>query len=88
MLRVDWNLLFTIINLLVLFVAMRVFLFKPVQKIIAERQEEADRQQIPGRGNEGAVRSVRGKCRSGEKAGAERGKKISRCRVSAYYSGC
>lgn len=43
MLRVDWNLLFTIINLLVLFIAMRVFLFKPVQKIIAERQEEADR---------------------------------------------
>ncbi len=43
MLRVDWNLLFTIINLLVLFVAMRVFLFKPVQKIIAERQEETDR---------------------------------------------
>ena len=44
MLRVDWNLLLTIINLLLLFVLMRIFLFKPVQKIIAARQEEADRQ--------------------------------------------
>lgn len=44
MLRIDVNLLFTIINLIILFVAMRIFLFKPVQKIIAERQAEADRQ--------------------------------------------
>ncbi len=44
MLRIDVNLLFTIINLIVLFIAMRVFLFKPVQKIIAQRQAEADRQ--------------------------------------------
>lgn len=44
MLRIDVNLLFTIINLIILFVAMRVLLFKPVQKIIAERQAEADRQ--------------------------------------------
>lgn len=44
MLRIDINLLFTIINLLVLFIAMKVFLFKPVLKIIAERQAEADKQ--------------------------------------------
>lgn len=45
MLRIDAaNLIFTIINLLVLFVAMKLLLFKPVQKIIAARQEEADKQ--------------------------------------------
>ena len=45
MLQLDvWNVLFTIINLLILFVLMRIFLYKPVQKIIAKRQEEADRQ--------------------------------------------
>ncbi|MGN0154291.1 MAG: ATP synthase F0 subunit B [Lachnospiraceae bacterium] len=43
MLRIDLNLLWTIINLLVLFVAMKFLLFKPVQKIIAARQEEADK---------------------------------------------
>lgn len=44
MLRLDWNILFTVINLILLFIAMRVFLFKPVRKIIAARQEEADKQ--------------------------------------------
>lgn len=43
MLRLDWNILFTVINLIILFIAFKIFLFKPVQKIIAERQEEADR---------------------------------------------
>ncbi|MDD6402219.1 MAG: ATP synthase F0 subunit B [Lachnospiraceae bacterium] len=39
-----WNIALTVINLLILFVLMRIFLFKPVQKIIAKRQEEADKQ--------------------------------------------
>lgn len=44
-LKIDfWNLLFTIINLLVLFIAVKLLLFKPVRKIIAQRQEEADKQ--------------------------------------------
>ena len=42
MLRVDINLLFTVINLLLLTVAFRIFLFKPVKKIIEKRQEEVD----------------------------------------------
>ena len=44
MLRVDINLVFTIINLLILFIALRIFLFKPVQKIIAQRQADADKE--------------------------------------------
>ena len=44
MLEIDfWSILFTVINLLILFVAMKFFLFKPVRNIIAKRQEEADR---------------------------------------------
>ena len=39
-----WNIVFTVINLLVLFVGFRLVLFKPVQKIIAKRQEEADQE--------------------------------------------
>ena len=42
MLDIGWNLLFTVINLVILFVAMKIFLFKPVRNIIAKRQEEAD----------------------------------------------
>jgi F0F1-type ATP synthase, subunit b len=37
-----WSILFTVINLAILFVALRFFLFKPVRNIIAKRQEEAD----------------------------------------------
>ena len=43
MLKIDpFNLICTIANLLILFAALRIFLFKPVQKIIAERQALAD----------------------------------------------
>lgn len=44
MLRIDLNLLWTILNLLLLFILVKIFLFKPVQKIIAARQEEVDKQ--------------------------------------------
>ena len=38
------SIILTVVNLLVLLIALRIFLFKPVQKIIAARQKEADRQ--------------------------------------------
>lgn len=45
MLSVDpFNLICTVVNLLILFVALRIFLFKPVQNIIAKRQALADAQ--------------------------------------------
>ena len=39
-----WNILFTVINLLILYVGIRIFLFKPINNIIEKRQEEADKQ--------------------------------------------
>ncbi|MCR5417634.1 MAG: ATP synthase F0 subunit B [Lachnospiraceae bacterium] len=42
MLRIDINLIFTVINILVLAIAMKIFLFKPVKDIIDKRQKEAD----------------------------------------------
>lgn len=45
MLKIDAaNLIFTVINLLILFVAMKLVFFKPMAKIIAERQKAADEQ--------------------------------------------
>lgn len=44
MLRLDINLVFTIINLLVLYFLMRKFLFKPVNGIIAKREEAIQKQ--------------------------------------------
>ena len=42
MLKLDWNLLFTIINILLLLILVKVFLVKPIKNIIAQRQAEAD----------------------------------------------
>lgn len=42
MLRLDWNLLYTIINLLVLYLLMRKFLFKPISDIMEKRQQIID----------------------------------------------
>ena len=41
MLKLDWNLLLTVLNLLILAGAMWYFLFKPVRKILEARQAEA-----------------------------------------------
>ena len=40
MLRIDSNILWTIINLLILYVLIRKFLFKPVHNILNKRDEE------------------------------------------------
>lgn len=44
MLRLDINLVFTIINLLIIYFIIRRFLFKPVKNVLAQRQEEIDKQ--------------------------------------------
>jgi len=44
MLRLDINLVFTIINLLIIYFIIAKFLFKPVKNILAKRQAEIDQQ--------------------------------------------
>jgi F-type H+-transporting ATPase subunit b len=44
MLRLDINLVFTIINLLIIYFIVAKFLFKPIKNILAKRQEEIDKQ--------------------------------------------
>lgn len=44
MLRLDINLVFTIINLLIIYFIVSKFLFQPVKKILEKRQEEIDQQ--------------------------------------------
>ena len=42
MLTLNLNLLWTVVNVLVLFLLLRKFLYKPVMDIIAERQKQVD----------------------------------------------
>lgn len=44
MLRLDINLLFTVINLVIIYVIIRRLLFKPVKNIIAKREAEINKQ--------------------------------------------
>ncbi|MCR5754100.1 MAG: F0F1 ATP synthase subunit B [Acetatifactor sp.] len=44
MLRLDMNVVWTVINLLILYLLVRRFLFKPVRKILDDRQAEIDKQ--------------------------------------------
>lgn len=44
MLKFDWNILWTVINLLFFFLLMKLFLFKPIKKVLNKRQELIDEQ--------------------------------------------
>ena len=44
MLKFDWNMLWTVINLIIFFVLMKVFLFKPIKKTMEKRQELIQKQ--------------------------------------------
>ena len=44
MLKFDWNILFTIINLVIFYLLMKLFFFKPIMKTIDKRKEIIDKQ--------------------------------------------
>ena len=44
MLKLDINLVFSVINLLIIYFVLSKFLFKPVRKIMAARQDEIEKQ--------------------------------------------
>lgn len=44
MLKFDWNILWTVINLIVFFLLMKFFLFKPIKKTLDKRKELIDKQ--------------------------------------------
>lgn len=39
MLNLDWNIIWNVVNILVLFLLLKIFLFKPVTKMMEERQK-------------------------------------------------
>ena len=59
MLRLDINILWTIINLLIIYVIVRRFLFKPVKKVLAARQAEIDKQYEDARNTQDAAEAMK-----------------------------
>ena len=44
MLKLDWNILFTLIYLVIFYLLMKRFLFKPILKVMNERKEMINNQ--------------------------------------------
>lgn len=44
MLKFDWNMLFVLINLIIFFILMKVFLFKPIKRTLDKRKELIENQ--------------------------------------------
>ena len=48
LLRIDWNVVFTIINLIVLYLALRKFLIKTVTNIMEQRKKMIEGEKVLG----------------------------------------
>ncbi len=59
MLKLDINLLFTVINILILYGIVRKFLFGPVQKILNERQAQIDKQYADAQETQNAAEELK-----------------------------
>lgn len=59
MLRLDINILWTIINLLIIYAIVRRFLFKPVKKVLEARQAEIDKQYADAQSTQDAAETMK-----------------------------
>ncbi len=59
MLRLDMNLVWTIVNLLVTYWIVRKFLFKPVKKVLEARQAEIDKQYADAQNTQDAAEAMK-----------------------------
>lgn len=49
LLRIDWNVIFTIVNLIVLYLGLRKFLIGPVTKVMDQRKQLIEGQMADAR---------------------------------------
>ncbi len=59
MLRLDMNLVWTIVNLLIIYWIVRKFLFKPVKKVLEARQAEIDKQYADAQNTQDAAEAMK-----------------------------
>ncbi len=84
MLRVDINLLFTVVNLLVLVFLMKKFLFKPVREVIGKRQAEIEESYKKAEDTNKAAEDLKAKYEEGlSNIEEERKKTINKAKIDA-----
>ena len=95
MLTLNLNLLYTVVNVLILFLLLRKFLYKPVMGIIAQRQKQVDdalnAAETSKKGAAAAMnaaRDLRAAGRNCKAAAAGRGPETGRCHCSRGQGRC
>ena len=60
MLRLDINIVWTILNLLIIFAIVKIFLIKPIHKILDARQAEIDKQYADAKAAQDSANELKG----------------------------
>ena len=87
MLRLDINIVWTILNLLIIFAIVKIFLIKPIHKILDARQAEIDKQYADAKAAQDSANELKGQYEaslsgSGRKRKhSERGKRQGQQRI-------
>ena len=71
MLRLDINIVWTILNLLIIFAIVKIFLIKPIHKILDARQAEIDKQYADAKAAQDSANELKGQYLSGVQAEKE-----------------
>ena len=79
MLRIDINLLFTVINLIIIYVIIRKLLFKPVKKIIAQREAEINKQYEDAKATQDNAAALKVQYEQALSGAQEEGSSYKRC---------
>ena len=86
MLRLDINIVWTILNLLIIFAIVKIFLIKPIHKILDVRQAEIDKQYADAKAAQDSANELKGQYEASLSSGrkrkhSERGKRQGQQRI-------
>ena len=88
MLRLDINIVWTILNLLIIFAIVKIFLIKPIHKILDARQAEIDKQYADAKAAQDSANELKGqyggilkRCSGRKRKHSERGKRQGQQRI-------
>ena len=83
MLRLDINIVWTILNLLIIFAIVKIFLIKPIHKILDARQAEIDKQYADAKAAQDSANELKGQYEASLSVQAEKESILNEARGKA-----
>ena len=83
MLRLDINIVWTILNLLIIFAIVKIFLIKPIHKILDARQAEIDKQYADAKAAQDSANELKGQYEASLSGQAEKESILNEARGKA-----